>query len=106
MNFFLILSLILAVSFLNIKYFPKLNLTKKLNNFINSLRNLKSEKEDYTKILDNISLKGLILIISFLSIMVPWTLIFIINILLGINQFLSFIIATIPYLTLIKFWKK
>tara|TARA_B100001093_G_scaffold486429_1_gene521740 strand:+ start:361 stop:681 length:321 start_codon:yes stop_codon:yes gene_type:complete len=106
MNFFLILSLILAVSFLNIKYFPKLNLTKKLNNFINSLRNLKSEKEDYTKILDNISLKGLILIISFLSIMVPWTLIFIVNILLGINQFLSFIIATIPYLTLIKFWKK
>ena len=106
MNFFIFIFIVLALSFLNKKYLYKLKLSQKINYFKFALKNLKNKKGDYTKTLDEISLRGTILIIAFLIILVPWAFIFILSIFIGIEQFLGFLFATIPYLVLINYRKK
>ena len=106
MNFFIFIFIVLALSFLNKKYLYKLQISKKINDFKFSLKNLKNKKGDYTKTLDEISLRGTILIIAFLIILVPWAFIFLLSNFIGIEQFLGFILATIPYLVLFNFRRK
>tara|TARA_A100001035_G_C27725610_1_gene474196 strand:+ start:354 stop:674 length:321 start_codon:yes stop_codon:yes gene_type:complete len=106
MNFFIFIFIVIALSFLNKKYLYKLQLSKKINDFKFSLKNLKNKKGDYTKTLDEISLRGTILIIAFLIILVPWAFIFLLSNFIGIEQFLGFLFATIPYLVLINYKRK
>ena len=106
MNFFIFIFIVLALSFLNKKYLYKLQIYKKINDFKFSLKNLKNKKGDYTKTLDEISLRGTILISIFLIILVPWAFIFLLSNFIGIEQFLGFLFATIPYLVLINYKRK
>ncbi len=106
MNFFIFIFIVLALSFLNKKYLYKLQISKKINDFKFSLKNLKNKKGDYTKTLDEISLRGTILISAFLIILVPWAFIFLLSNFIGIEQFLGFLFATIPYLVLINYKRK
>lgn len=106
MNFFIFIFIVLALSFLNKKYLYKLQISKKINDFKFSLKNLKNKKGDYTKTLDEISLRGTILISAFLIILLPWAFIFLLSNFIGIEQFLGFLFATIPYLVLINYKRK
>ena len=103
MNIFLIILIIAGFILLNKNYLPKIKINKEFNNFVGTIKKLKNKNQDYTKILDDISFQGFILIIGLLLIMVPWTLIFLISEYLGMNRFIAFIFATIPYITIIKF---
>ena len=105
MNFFLISLITIAFSLCSKVYFPKIKIKRKFINFSETIKKLKSKNIEYTKILDDISLKGLILIAGMLLILLPWTIIFIICQYLEIKQLAAFFIATIPYLNLIKFEK-
>lgn len=105
MNFFIIIFIVLALSFINKKYLYKLQLSKKIKDFKISLKNLKNTKGDYTKTLDEISLRGTILIIAFLIILVPWGFIFLLSNFIGIGRFSAFLLATFPYIVLINYRK-
>lgn len=106
MNIFLIIVIIAGFILLNKIYLSKIKIDKKFLKFLEKVKKLKNKNSDYTKILDEISFQGLILIISLLLILVPWTFIFLISEYFGINRLISFFLATIPYITFIKFSNK
>ena len=106
MNYLLIILITAVFSLFNRIYFSKIKIKSKFTDFSKTLKKLQSKNIEYTKILDDISLKGLILIAGMLLILLPWAIIFLTCEYLEINQLIGFLIATIPYLSFIKFKKK
>ena len=105
MNLVLIILITTVFSLFNKVFFPKIKIKRKFINFSETIKKLRIKNIEYTKVLDDISLKGLIVITGMILILLPWTIIFLFCKYLEFKQLTAFLIATIPYLTLMRFKK-
>ena len=88
------------------KLFRKLNLKNEFKLFSNSIKELGNKNIEYTEVLDEISLTGIKFLIVILFALFPWIILSTLGYLFELNKIIVFLLASFPYISLLKIRKK